>query len=291
MSNAGKLRNSLLLLLAAAIWGFAFAFQRMGGEAMGAFTMNALRSFIGVATILAVLRISGTKLQTDKTTIRGGILCGLVLTAACNLQQFGLLYTSPGKAGFITASYMIIVAVISLFKKKKPGLVVLLSVILGITGLYLICMPDGEDLRINKGDLLCMACAFCFAIQIIIIDTIGEKAESVKMCAIQFLVVGVLSGIPALLFEHPTAACIRDGIVPLLYVGMLSTGVAYSLQMVGMIGIDPSVSSLIMSLESVFSVIGEFVILGTAPGGKALTGCGIMFAAILLSQFDTFKKR
>ena len=285
-----KLRNSILLLCAAAIWGFAFSFQQMGGEAMGPFTFNACRSLIGSISVLPVIKIAYGKLRPSRDTVTGGILCGLCLTAACNLQQVGILYTSPGKAGFVTASYMILVAVFSLFVGRKTEKIVLLAVLLGVTGLYLICVPDGEDLSINKGDLYCILCAVFFAIQIMIIDHYGDRVESVKMCSIQFLTVGILTTVLAFLFETPTAGQLREGLGALLYVGILSTGVAYSLQMVGMIGINPAVSSLIMSLESVFSVIGEWLILGTTLSGKALSGCAVMFAAILLSQMPAVRE-
>lgn len=292
MSVSRKIRNSLLLVLAAAIWGFAFAFQRLGGEAMGPLTMNGLRSLIGVLVLLPILKVLYGSVLPDKDTLTCGVLCGLVLTAACNLQQAGLMYTSPGKAGFITAAYMIIVAVISIFTGRKPGLPVIAAIILGTVGLFLICVPDGESLTVNKGDLLCIGCAVAYALQIVIIDHYGERIRPVKMTAVQFLVAGIISTILAFLFEEPTFAAVKDGLIPLLYVGVMSTAGAYSFQVVGMQGLNPAVSSLIMSLESVFSVIGEFVIFGTMLSGKALTGCMIMFLAILLSQSDLiFAKR
>jgi len=287
-----KIRNSLILVLAAAIWGFAFAFQRLGGQAMGPLTMNGLRSIIGVIVLLPILKVLYGSILPDRDTLRCGILCGLVLTAACNLQQAGLLYTSPGKAGFITAAYMIIVAVISLFTKKRPGFAVIAAVILGTIGLFLICVPEGENLSVNRGDLLCIGCAFAYAVQILLIDHYGQRIQPVKMTAVQFLVAGIISAVLALVFENPTPGAVKEGLIPLLYVGIMSTAGAYSFQVVGMQGLNPAVSSLIMSLESVFSVVGEFVIFGTMLSGKALAGCLIMFLAILLSQSELiFKKK
>jgi len=277
-----------MLVLAAAIWGFAFAFQSLGGDAMGPLTMNGLRSLLGVLVLLPVLKIFYGRVLPDRDTLVCGILCGLVLTVACNLQQAGLMYTSPGKAGFITATYMIIVAFISLFTKKKPGIVILIAILLGAVGLFLICVPEGENLAVNKGDLLCIGCAAAYAVQIMVINHFEDRIEAVKMSAVQFLVAGIISTVLALIFEQPTLQNVQDGLIPLLYVGIMSTAGAYSLQVVGMKGLNPAVSSLLMSLESVFSVIGEFVIFGTMLSGKALAGCGIMFFAILLSQSDLF---
>lgn len=289
MSYVKRLRNSFLLLMAALIWGFAFAFQRLGGDAMGPFTMNCLRSFLGCAVLLPVVRLVYGNMKPDQRTLIAGVLSGICLSFACNLQQIGIMLSSPGKAGFITASYMIIVALIGLFTKKKPGKIVLIAVLLGVIGLYLICVPVGEDMSINKGDLCCMGAAVFFALQIFVLDWAGDGVQSIKLSAIQFLICGILSGVLMLAFEDPSLSDIRKGLIPLLYVGILSTGVAYTLQIVGMKGQNPAVASLIMSLESVFSVLGERVIFNTMMSGRALLGCCIMFAATLLSQADTFK--
>ena len=286
-----KIRNSILLVIAAAIWGIAFAFQRMGGESMGAFTMNALRSFLGVLSMLPMIKVAYGNFKLNRKTLIGGITCGLILSVACNLQQLGLLYKSPGKAGFITASYMIFVVIIMLFMKKKMGTLVIISIAVGVAGLFLICYPEGEAFSLNKGDLLCIACAVAYAFQIIVIDRTGEDVESVKMCAIQFFVVGVVSSVLMFIVDKPTAASIKEGIIPLLYVGIMSTGVAYSFQMIGMKGLNPAVASLLMSLESVFSVVGEILIFGTMVRGRVLAGCIVMFIAIILSQSDLFIKR
>lgn len=286
-----KLKHSIFLLLAAAIWGFAFAFQSMGGSSMGPYTFNALRSFLGCLVIQPVIKITTGTLKPNRATLRGGILCGIALSVACNLQQVGLMYTSPGKAGFITAVYMVFVAVFGIFSAKKPSKTTLFAIILGVVGLYLICMPDNEELRMNIGDLLCIGCALFYAIQIIIIDRNSEGTDPLKMSAIQFLIAGIVSIILAFIFEKPLEADLAAGLIPLLYVGIMSTGVAYTLQMVGMRGVDPAIASLIMSLESVFSVVGEFVIFGTMLTGKSLIGCGIMFIAILLSQMQPGKEK
>jgi len=291
MKLGKQIRNSILLVIAAAIWGIAFAFQRIGGESMGAFTMNALRSFLGVIAMLPMIKVAYGNFRLNRKTIFGGVMCGLILSVACNLQQLGLLYTSPGKAGFITASYMIFVVIILLFMKKKMGTLVIISIAAGVLGLFLICMPSGENFEINKGDILCILCAVAYAFQIIVIDKVGPDVESVKMCAVQFLVMGIISSIFMFVVDKPSIVQIKGGIIPLLYVGFMSTGVAYSFQMIGMKGLNPAVASLLMSLESVFSVIGEVLLFGTMVSGKALAGCVIMFIAIILSQSDLFRKQ
>ena len=273
------------------IWGFAFSFQSIGGSSMGAFTFNAIRSLIGFIVVQPVVRIAYGKLRPDRATLCGGIFCGIALTLACNFQQMGLLYTSPGKSGFITASYMILVAIISVIMGKKTEKIILLAVVLGVVGLFFICVPDGESLTVNRGDILTLICALFYAIQILIIDSFGDRIEPVKMCGIQFLVCGILTTVLAFIFDEPNLAAIKGNIGSILYVGILSTGVAYSLQMVGMRELNPSVASLIMSLESVFSVLGEWLILGSTLSNKALIGCGIMFVAIILSQVSTFRKK
>jgi len=291
MKLGKKIRNSIMLVIAAAIWGIAFAFQRLGGESMGPFTMNALRSFLGVIAMLPMIKFAYGNFKLNEKTILGGLACGIILSVACNLQQLGLMYTSPGKAGFITASYMIIVVIIMLFMRKKMGPVVIISILVGAIGLFLICMPGDESLSLNKGDMLCIGCAIAYAFQIIVIDKVGEVVESIKMCAVQFFVMGIFSSFLMFTIEQPTLGEIKDGLIPLLYVGIMSTGVAYSFQMVGMKGLIPAVASLLMSLESVFSVIGEVIIFGTMLTGKTLVGCIVMFIAILMSQSDLFLKR
>lgn len=286
-----KLKHSIFLLLAALIWGFAFAFQSIGGSSMGPYTFNALRSFLGCLVLMPVIRFVSGTLKPNRATLKGGVLCGLALCAACNLQQVGLMYTSPGKAGFITTIYMVFVAVFGLFSSRKPSGSTLLAVLLGAAGLYFICMPENEELRMNLGDLLCIGCAVFYAIQIIIVDRNSEGTDPLKMSAIQFVIAGMGSIILAFVFEKPMEADIAGGLIPLLYVGIMSTGGAYTLQMVGMRGIDPAAASLLLSFESVFSVVGEFVMFGTMLTGKALIGCGIMFIAVLLSQLQPRKDK
>ena len=275
----------LLLLLTAVIWGFAFTAQSLGGGAMGAYSFNTLRYVIGFLVLQPVVfKMSGT-LRPDRNTLIGGILCGICLGIASSLQQVGILLTTPGKAGFLTAFYMVLVAVFGFFLKKKTDKTTWIAVILGVVGLWLICIPKGENLGINKGDLLCILCAFCFAVHILVIDTFIQKADAVKMAAIQFLTAALVAGICWFLSgEVLTFAMLKDGLLPLLYVGLLSTGAAYTLQIVGQEGVEPAIASLFMSLESVFSLLGEAIFMGLSITGREFLGCVIMFAAILVTQ-------
>lgn len=281
-----KYLNPLLLLLAALLWGISFSFQSIGGKAAGPLTFNAARCFTGVLALLPAVKLMYGSLKPDRDTLKGGIMCGICVAIATNLQQVGIIYTSPGKAGFITAAYMIIVAVISLFTGKMEAKRVLIAVVLGTVGLYFICITEKENLTVNEGDLLCLLCSLFFAVQILIIDSYGDRIQPVKMCAVQFLTAGILTLIPAFIMETPDITSFSGCLLPLLYVGIVSTGAAYSLQMLGMRGTDPSVASLIMSLESVFSVLGEWVILGSTLSNRVLFGCALMFAAITVSQIN-----
>ena len=266
-----QLKNSLLLLLTAAIWGIAFVAQSVGMDYVGAFTFNAVRSIIGAIVLLPVIwflnkgrtAVSQTpkeKKAAQKTLVTGGIYCGIFLCIASNFQQFGIKYTTVGKAGFITACYIVIVPILGLFLKKKSGPFIWAAVIMALIGLYLLCIKDGFS--IGKGDLLVFICAILFSLHILVIDYFSPKADGVKMSCIQFLVCGILSGIPALLLEHPDMSSILAAWMPILYAGVMSCGVAYTLQIVGQRGMNPTVASLILSLESCISVLAGWVILG-----------------------------
>ena len=280
-----KTRHLLLLLLTAVIWGFAFTAQSFGGGAMGAYSFNTLRYVIGFLVLQPViLKLSGS-LRPDKNTLLGGIFCGICLGVASSLQQVGILLTTPGKAGFLTAFYMVLVAVFGFFLKKKTDKTTWIAVILGVAGLWLICIPKGENLTVNRGDLLCILCAVFFAVHILVIDHFIVKADAVKMAAIQFLTAAAVSGICWIFSgETLTLSMVKEGLLPLLYVGLLSTGAAYTLQIVGQEGVEPAIASLIMSLESVFSLLGEAIFMGLSVTGREFLGCVIMFAAILVTQ-------
>lgn len=282
--KTGQMRNSLLLLLTAFIWGAAFVAQSVGGEAVGCFTFNGVRSLIGALVLLPVIWLMDAKKKEDqKTLITGGICCGVMLCIASNFQQFGISFTTVGKAGFITAMYILIVPILGLFMKKKPGLQVWLGVVLAMMGLYLLCMTS-ESFSLSKGDFLVLICAGFFSLHILIIDYFSPKVDGVRMSCIQFLVCGILSMVMAFIFETPEVSVILSGWLPILYAGVLSCGVAYTLQIVGQKNMDPTVASLILSLESVFSVLAGWLILNQTLSLRELSGCVLMFLAIILAQ-------
>ena len=287
------LKNSLILLLTATIWGVAFVAQSVGMDYVGGFTFNAVRSIIGSIVLLPVIlfldrqktpavRTEEEKKSGQKTLLMGGIACGICLCLASNFQQFGIKYTTVGKAGFITACYIVIVPILGLFLKKKCSPYIWGAVVMALIGLYLLCITDGFS--IGKGDIPVMICAVLFSLHILVIDYFSPKVDGVKMSCIQFLVCGILSGIPALIFENPQISSILAAWQPILYAGVMSCGVAYTLQIVGQKNMNPTVASLILSLESCISVLAGWIILGQSMSRKEILGCVIMFAAIILAQ-------
>lgn len=284
-----QLKSSLLLLLTAFIWGIAFVAQSVGGDAVGGFTFQGVRNIIGSLVLLPVI-MAGNRKKKEKTTaedgktlLLGGIFCGILLCIAGNLQQLGIAHTTVGKAGFITAMYILIVPVLGIFLKKKAGLKVWISVFFGAAGLYLLCM-NGESFSMGTGDLLVLACSFVFSLHILVIDHFSPKVDGVKLSCIQFFVCGVLSMILAFCFEKPSIQGILAGWLPILYAGALSCGAGYTLQIIGQKHMNAAVASLILSLESVFSVLAGWVILHQTLTGRELFGCLFMFAAIILAQ-------
>lgn len=276
-----------MLLLTAFIWGIAFVAQSVGGDAVGGFTFQGVRNLIGALVLLPVIAVTERgkkKVQEDrKTLLMGGICCGILLCIAGNLQQIGIADTTVGKAGFITAMYILIVPVLGIFLKKKAGFKVWIGVLLGAVGLYLLCM-NGESFSMGKGDVLVLACSFVFSLHILVIDHFSPKVNGVKLSCIQFFVCGVISMILAFVFEKPSVQGILTGWLPILYAGALSCGVGYTLQIIGQKNMDAAVASLILSLESVFSVLAGWVILHQTLTGRELFGCLFMFAAIILAQ-------
>ncbi len=289
--NKLQVRNSFLLFIAAFIWGTAFVAQSVGMEYIEPFTFSTMRSLIGSAFLIPCIGIlgkwKGKKAEQDaedkKELLKGGIACGIVIFAAANLQQVAMLYTSVGKSGFLTALYIVIVPIIGVVFGKKPGKKLAAAVALAVMGLYLLCMKSGS-FKLEFGDILLLFSAFSFSVHIMVIDYYTQKVDGVKLSCIQFLVCGILSAAVMLLFEHPSLSAIWETILPLLYVGVLSSGVAYTLQIVGQKGMNPVVASLIMSLESVISAIAGWVVLGQILSKREIAGCVVMFLAIILAQ-------
>ena len=292
------LKNSLLLLLTATIWGVAFVAQSVGMDYVGGFTFNMARSLIGSAVLLPVIwfmgRNSSKKAEeaqgssSRKDLLWGGLACGILMCLASNFQQFGIKYTTVGKAGFITACYIVLVPILGLFLKKKCSPFIWLAVAMSVAGLYLLCITDGFS--IGKGDILVLICAVLFSFHILVIDYYSPKVDGVKLSCIQFLVCGILSGIPALIFEKPEMSAVLTAWQPILYAGVMSCGVAYTLQIIGQKNMNPTVASLILSLESCISVLAGWVILGQQLSTREIAGCVIMFAAIILAQLPQKEK-
>ncbi|MDO5539241.1 MAG: DMT family transporter [Eubacteriales bacterium] len=298
-----QMRNSLILLLTATIWGVAFVAQSVGMDYVGPFTFNCVRSLIGGLVLLpcmAVLdKINPPQKKADETEAEkraqrkilftGGICCGLALCAASSFQQIGIMYTTVGKAGFITAFYIIIVPVLGLLFGRKCGINVWIGVVLALAGLYFLCIT--ESLSVGKGDILVFICAIIFSIHIMVIDHFSPLADGVKLSCIQFFVSGIICAVPMLLIEKPQIAQLLQAWQPILYAGVMSCGVAYTLQIVGQKGMNPTVASLILSLESVISVIAGAIILHQILSARELLGCVLMFAAILLAQLPQPRKK
>ena len=283
-----SVKNSLLLLLTATIWGVAFVAQSVGMDYIEPFTFNCIRSILGGITLLPVIFLGKGKSEPpSRTLLTGGICCGILLFAASNFQQFGIQYTTVGKAGFITACYIILVPIMGIFLKKKCTPLIWLSVLFALAGLYLLCIT--EEFSLGKGDVLVLICSFLFALHILVIDYFSPKTDGVKMSCIQFFVCGILSGICMLFTETPSFSNIRSAAVPLLYAGIFSCGVAYTLQIVGQKNMNPTVASLILSLESSISVLAGWILLGQGLGLREAAGCILMFAAILLAQLPVKK--
>lgn len=305
--NKYTLRQSLLLLLTAAIWGVAFVAQSVGMDYVGPFTFNTVRSLLGgivlIPCIVLLKRInvgskdtagaaehaSGDPAGQRKVLLTGGVACGVLLCIASNLQQVGIMYTSVGKSGFITAMYIVLVPVLGIFLKKKAGIKIWCSVAIAVGGLYLLCMT-GSGFSIQKGDLLLLLGAVMFSFHILTIDYFSPKVDGVKMSCIQFFTCGILSMVCMFLFEQPQIGAILQAWIPIVYAGVLSCGVAYTLQIVGQKGMNPTVASLILSMESVISVIAGWLILHQKLSGRELLGCVLMFVAIILVQLPERKR-
>lgn len=286
--------NNLLLILTAFIWGSAFVAQSVGMDYLGPFTFNSIRCLMGGIVLLPVIYLVNRgkkeekrlsvqqKKQRKKTLVIGGICCGLALACGSSLQQIGLMYTTAGKAGFITALYIVIVPVMGLFLGKKAGLRTWAGVVLAVLGLYFLCITDGFS--IAKGDFYVLICAIAFSVHILVIDYFSPKVDGVCLSCIQFFVCGILCAVPMLLSEQPKIVEIAAAWLPLVYAGVLSCGVAYTLQIVAQKNTDPAVASLLLSLESVFSVLAGWVVLGERLTIREMTGCVLVFVAVILAQ-------
>ena len=291
-------KNLFILFLTAFIWGTAFVAQSVGMDHIGPFAFNAVRSYVGGIALIPVIlffnsRKTAQQRQTEqanrKTLILGGVCCGTALAVASLFQQVGIQYTTVGKAGFITALYIVIVPILGVFFHKKVGMKLWVSVVIAIVGLYLLCMTGSFALQL--GDLLILICAFCFSGHILVIDYFSPKVDGVQMSCIQFFTAAVLSTVVMFFVEGvPSVQDVLLSWIPVLYCGVMSSGVAYTLQIIGQKGVNPTIASLVMSLESVIAVLAGWIILGESMSSREIMGCVLMFAAIILAQLPDKKE-
>lgn len=304
--NSYKMKNDFMLILTALIWGCAFVAQSVGMEYVEPFTFNALRCFMGAIVLLPLIfamdrkkaelitenvlkeQTPEEKKKERRTLIIGGICCGAALTLGSSLQQMGLVYTTAGKAGFITALYILIVPILGIFLGKKAGKKVWIGVAIAVVGMYLLCVKEGFS--IEYGDFLIFLGAIAFSLHILVIDYFSPKVNGVKLSCIQFFICGILSSVVVALFENPNLQQILQAWLPLVYAGVLSCGVAYTLQIVAQKNTDPTVASLILSLESVFATLAGWIILNERLSTKEFLGCALVFAAIILVQLPEKQK-
>ena len=288
-------RGNLLLILTAFIWGVAFVAQKEGGSALGGLTFNGVRFWLGggmLALLLPLLDRIGLTHPCDtqeskKAMWLGGVLCGIALWAASNVQQIGLLTTSAGKGGFITALYIVLVPIFGLCIGRRTTLLTWVGVVLAMVGLYFLCM-QGES-GLESGDLLVLACAPIFAVQILLVDKFAPHTDGVRLSCIEFFTVGILNVPLMFIFEQPSLPAMVDSWMPLCYAGLLSSGVAYTLQVVAQKNTHPATASVLMSLESVFAVLAGLVLMQERLSAWELIGCAVMFAAVILAQLPAPK--
>lgn len=296
-----KLQGELMLLLAALIWGASFVAQRTGMEYVGPFTFNGIRSLLGSLALVPVIMVMNrqrrkmgeagpaNKEVEKRNLLIGGSLCGIILFVASSLQQYGLVYTTAGKAGFITALYIVFVPLCGFFLKQRIRPLLWLCVGLATVGLYLLSVQEG--FAINSGDLLVLASAFAFTAHILVIDHFSPQTDGVKMSCLQFLVCGVLSLPFMWVCETISWANIKACWLPIAYAGILSCGVAYTLQIIAQKRTEPTIASLLLSLESAFALLAGMVILHEQVSSREAVGCLIMFAAIILAQLPETRRR
>ena len=295
-----QLRNTLLLLLGALIWGTAFVAQSVGSGYVGPYTFLAARSWLACAfLIVLVLLRRGKARKADpgvpfwingRMLLRGGVFCGIALFAASAAQQVGIGTTSTAKAGFMTALYVVLVPVTSIFFGSRPGVKLWGCVVVSVVGLYLLCLAGRDTLSLTGGEWQLLLCAALFTLQIMLVNHFSPQLDGIQLSFMQFLVVAVLSTVFMFAFETPTIEQFRGAAVSIAYCGIMSSGVAYTLQIVGQKELDPTIASLAMCLESVFSALAGWLILGETLSATELCGCVLMFGAIVASQLPEKKR-
>ena len=303
-----NVRKSCLLVLTALIWGIAFVAQTTGGDTVGAFSFNCIRSLIGGIVLIPVIHVLDTKTDKKpktaaekKTLLTGGIACGCVMFIASSFQQLGInLGTEAGKAGFLTACYILLVPILGLFLKKKCGWNIWIGVVLTLAGLYLLCMTGMTGFSLRFSDGLVIICAVCFSLHILLVDHFSPLVDGVRLSSIQFIISGLIGLIPTFFVDmhHSLSGFYAwlpalqswNAWIPILYAGVMSCGVGYTLQIIGQNGLNPTIASLLMSLESVFSVLAGWIIIGQKLTPREILGCVIIFVAIVLAQIPVNAK-
>ena len=280
-------KGIIFLLITAIIWGSSFVAQEIGMKSIDAFTFTGIRTTLGAVFLLPIVLILNKGLDLRKNTLVSGLILGVVFSVAQNFQQFAFYYSTSGKIAFITAFYMFFVPLFSVFLGKKIKLLTWLSILMGLVGLFFLCINPSDLTSINLGDILALVCAVFYAVQIMMIDRFLEKdINGVQLSFMQFVVAAVISIAAMFIFEHPVIADIKTAAPSLLYSGIMSCGIAYTFQIVGQKHASPVVASLLMCMESVFAVIAAAVVLHQGMSLREGAGCAIMFAAIILSQLS-----
>lgn len=297
-----KTCGNLMLLLTALIWGTAFVAQSAGMDYVGPFTYGSVRTLIGGLVLLPLIPFfdrlkpveerptPAQRREINKNSLRGGIYCGLLLCVASSFQQYGISMTTVGKAGFITALYIVIVPLIGVFIKRRIPKIMWLCVVIAIVGFYLLCVTDGFSLSL--GDFLVLCCAFFFSLHIMVIDHFNAKnVDGVRMSCVQFLTAGLMILVMALIFENMTWSSLWAARYTILYTGVMSCGMGYTLQILGQRYTDPTTATLILSLESVFAVLSGWILLHEQLSIRELSGCALVFVAVLLAQIPLPQRR
>ena len=286
-------KGIIFLLITAIVWGSSFVAQEIGMKSIDAFTFTGIRTMLGAIVLIPVVLISNHGFDFRKSTLLSGVILGIVFSIAQNFQQFAFYYSTSGKIAFITAFYMFFVPLFSVFIGKKIKVLTWLAILMGLVGLFFLCINPSDLTAINLGDVLALICAVFYAIQIMMIDKILEKdINGVQLSFMQFVVAAIISIVLMFIFEHPVITDIKTAAPSLLYSGIMSCGVAYTFQIVGQKHANPVVASLLMCMESVFAVIAAAIVLHQGMSLKEGAGCIIMFAAIILSQLsETLSRR
>ncbi len=295
-SRVSPIRSTVCPLLAALIWGSAFVAQDIAAKDLDPFTVNAVRSWFGAFALLFICFLFRKKIavpQEKRTTYKkqliwGGIGCGLLLTVAANLQQAGIGDTDPGKAGFITSLYVVLVPILGIFLRRRAPYTVWIGIGLSLVGLYLLCITD--SFSVSPSDLLILLCALFFALQILLVDRLPE-INSIHLCCVQLFVVAVISTVLMFVFESPSLTLIIKHLFPLIYIGVFSSAIAYTLQIVSQKGSNPTVVSLLLCLESVFAVLTGWIVQGDTLTPREILGCCLMFAAVTLASIPAKDKK